>query len=76
VSPRPNSKSPKITGEKPIYLANSSIGDGIGIKAYKRAKLEWRIVLVEVALETAGPLGVGSGSGEAGEEFGDGARRC
>ena len=35
-----------------------------------------RIVLVEVALEAAGPLGVGSWGGEAGEELGDGARRC
>lgn len=32
-------------------------------------------VVVEVALEAAGPLGVGAGDGEAGEELRDGARR-
>jgi hypothetical protein len=34
-----------------------------------------RIVLVEVALEAADPLGVGAGDGEAGEELRDGPRR-
>jgi hypothetical protein len=34
-----------------------------------------RTVLVKVALEAAGPLGVGAGNGEAGEELRDGPRR-